>query len=38
MVVLDEALIEDTVVSGLECAGYAMSTARSAEEAIRLWE
>ena len=38
LVVEDEALIEDLVVSGLEDAGYAVATARSAEEAIALLE
>jgi len=38
LVVEDEALIEDLVVSGLEDADYAVATARSAEEAIALLE
>lgn len=38
LVVEDEALIEDLVVSGLEDAGYAVATARSTEEEIALLE
>ena len=38
LVVEDEALIEDIVVSGLEDAGYAVATASTAEDAIALLE
>jgi CheY-like chemotaxis protein len=36
LVVEDEALIADIVVSGLEDAGYAVVTARTAEDAIGI--
>tara|TARA_R110000868_G_scaffold366516_2_gene629440 strand:+ start:1554 stop:1928 length:375 start_codon:yes stop_codon:yes gene_type:complete len=38
LVVEDETLIEEVVVSGLEDAGYAVATAQSAEDAITLLE
>lgn len=38
LVVEDEALIAEVVVSGLEDAGYAVATAHTAEDAIALLE